>query len=501
MRRGLQALSGRKGGPDLPWSFPQSARGISHIYSQRTFALPDPIPEFAHIPPISPTSALTPAPCVPTFIQPEPSSSSDDEFWRRIPSWRDVSFDEFGSWGWNVKHVVEANLKKPSHGLIDFFNVALPNEVPRRQEVGGLQSRDEFIGDVLSGIKKSAMALRVMPYVLARINWKDPANDPIFKQFIPLGSMIIADHPILKLDSLGEREDSPVPGLVHRYPDKALLLPISVCPTYCSYCTRSYAVGPATGEVEKDSVRAKLQQAFDYIESREELRDIVVSGGDAFYLHPELLEDIGDRLIGMKNIERFRFASKGLAVSPQRFLDHKDPWVDSLIRVSDKARKAGKHMAFHTHFNHPNEISWITEQASLKLLQSGVTVRNQTVLLRGINDNIDTMITLIKKLAKMAIQPYYVYQCDMVPKIEHLRTPLSTILDIEAQVQGAVAGFFIPKFVVDLPGGGGKRPASLYESYDRKTGISTFTQPSLKGKDRDHKVYEYHDPVNAQSSS
>lgn len=148
-----------------------------------------------------------------------------------------------------------------------------------------------------------------------------------------------------------------------------------------------------------------MKSCLDYIASQEGLYDIVVSGGDAYYLEPHILERIGDALIGIPNIRRFRFASKGLAVSPQRFLDPADGWTKALIRVSDKARQAGKHMALHTHFNHPDEISWITEKASLKLLQAGVTVRNQTVLLRGINDNVQTMSTLIRKLADMVIQP------------------------------------------------------------------------------------------------
>lgn len=148
-----------------------------------------------------------------------------------------------------------------------------------------------------------------------------------------------------------------------------------------------------------------MDSAFDYISSQEGLHDIVVSGGDAFYLPPDALEEIGNRLISIPNIRRFRFASKGLAVAPQRFVDPADEWTKALIRVSDNTRKAGKHMALHTHFNHPNEISWVTEKASLRLLQAGVTVRNQTVLLRNVNDNVATMSALIRKLADMVIQP------------------------------------------------------------------------------------------------
>ncbi|KAI8957451.1 kama family protein [Daldinia sp. FL1419] len=429
-------------------------------------------------------------------------SEQEDEFWRAIPLWKDVPREDFLSWRWGVKNVVEAKLgrdrKLLPNNVMDFLDSVLPAEVPRHHRIGGMQSRDELMGDVVSGMRESTMSVRVMPYVLSRINWKDPANDPIFQQFIPLGSIMMKDHPALKLDSLNEQKDSPVSAVVHRYPDKALFLPTSVCPTYCIYCTRSYGIGADTELVTKESFRATrdvINKAFEYIESQDGLHDIVVSGGDAFYLMPHILEWIGDRLIGMKNIERFRIASKGLAVSPHRFLDTTDPWTDTLIRVSEKARKAGKHMALHTHFNHPNEISWVTEAASLRLMKAGLTVRNQTVLLRGINDSVETMATLVKRLARMGIQPYYVYQCDMVKKIEHLRTPLQTILDIESAIQGTVAGFYIPKFVVDLPEGGGKRPAALRESYDRTTGISTFTQPSLTRGEKVGKVYKYYDPL------
>ncbi|KAI0140156.1 kama family protein [Hypoxylon sp. NC0597] len=490
----FKALILSKGSSRIPQTSSYLLRRLSTAHHQDAFVtrpLPGPLPIPTPVPP------APPAPPEPFPASPASSPHVSDEFWRPIPQWKDVPLTDFASWRWGVKNVVEAN-KKTRNKLSEFLYAALPEEVPRTKGLQGLQSRDEFVGDVVSGLKKSAMSVRIMPYALSRINWNDPANDPIFHQFIPLGSIMIKDHPTLKLDSLNERTDSPVPLIVHRYPDKALFLPTSVCPTYCVFCTRSYGIGPSTESITKEPFRGSLERmkgAFEYIDSQEGLHDIVVSGGDSFYLSPDVLELIGDRLIASKNIERFRFATKGLAVAPHRFLDQDDIWTDTLIHISDKAKRAGKHMALHTHFNHPNEISWITEQASRRLLRAGITVRNQTVLLRGINDNVDTMSILIKKLAKMAIQPYYVYQCDMVPKIEHLRTPLQTILEIESQIQGTVAGFYIPKFVVDLPGGGGKRPASLHDSYDRKTGISTFTQPALKGKGRDGKVYKYYDPV------
>ncbi|KAI0838989.1 kama family protein [Hypoxylon sp. FL0890] len=493
--RGHQALVHMKRSSAIPRTSPSIVRRLSTSVHRQDALVTRPLPEL--IPRPVPIPAAPRALPVPYLAWPRTPLGAPDEFWRPIPQWKDIPLKDFASWRWGVKNAVEAKKDKRDK-LMDFLHAALPEEVPRAKGLHGLQSRLEFMADVVTGLRNSAMSVRIMPYILSRINWTDPANDPIFRQFIPLGSIMIDDHEFCKLDSLNEKNDRPVDLIVHRYPDKALFLPTSVCPTYCLFCTRSYGIGANTVEVTKEHYRGsldKINAAFDYIESQEGLHDIVVSGGDAFYLSADVLESIGDRLIASKNIERFRFASKGLAVAPHRFLDQEDPWTDTLIRISDRAKRAGKHMALHTHFNHPNEISWITERASLKLLQAGITVRNQTVLLRGVNDNVDTMSTLIKKLGKMAIQPYYVYQCDMVPKIEHLRTPLRTILDIESQIQGTVAGFYIPKFVVDLPGGGGKRPASLCESYDRKKGISTFTQPALKSKGRGDKVYKYYDPV------
>ena len=168
-------------------------------------------------------------------------------------------------------------------------------------------------------------------------------------------------------------------------------------------------MGADTETVPKASLkptRKRWEQVFAYIESQPQLQDIVVSGGDAYYLQPEQLRLIGERLISIPHIRRFRFASKGLAVAPGRVLDDgADGWIDALIDVSDRARRAGKMMAWHTHFNHPNEISWVSEAASRRLFEAGVLVRNQTVLLRGVNDDLETMAALIRALADNNILP------------------------------------------------------------------------------------------------
>ncbi|KAK3330414.1 hypothetical protein B0H66DRAFT_61239 [Apodospora peruviana] len=417
-----------------------------------------------------------------------------EEFWRKVPVWEKVSAEEFLSYRWSIANTVQGTAK-----LLKFLQAVVPEQVPLDRS-GQMQTREEFIKDVLDGVTAATMAIRMTPYILGRVDWSDPRHDPIVRQFLPMKSLMLPDHPKLALDSLHETADSPVKGLVHRYTDKALFLPTSVCPTYCMFCTRSYAVGADTDTVTKASLkptRRRWEEAFAYIESRPELQDIVVSGGDSYYLQPEQLTLIGERLIDMPNIKRFRFASKGLAVAPSRVLDESDGWVNALIDISNKAKKAGKAMAWHTHFNHPGEISWISSDASQKLFEAGVMVRNQTVLLRGINDDVATMSNLIRQLADNNITPYYVYQCDMVEKIEHLRTPLQTILDLEAKIRGSIAGFMMPSFVVDLPGGGGKRLACSFQSYDRRTGISRYMAPAVTGRDKDNKVYEYFDPVDS----
>ncbi|KAL1890246.1 hypothetical protein Sste5346_008400 [Sporothrix stenoceras] len=433
----------------------------------------------------------------PLFIDTIPPQ---DEFWRKIPVWKDVPMQTFLSYAWGIKNTVQGEGK-----LAHFLEQVLPDEVPMTDVAHGIsckqtQTREELVTDVLDGIKAATMSTRMTPYILSRINWSDPRNDPIFRQFIPVKSRMMPDHPKLTLDSLHEHADSPVSGLVHRYTDKALFLPTSVCPTYCMFCTRSYAVGGDTDSVKKASMKPtkrRWEDVLAYIESTPQLQDIVVSGGDAYYLQPDQLVYIGKRLLAMPNIKRFRFASKGLAVAPARILDDRDAWFEALMLVATQARKAGKAMALHTHFNHPNEISWVSKMAARRLFEAGVMVRNQTVLMRGVNDDKETMLSLIRNLADNNIFPYYVYQCDMVEKVEHLRTPLQTILDLEAQIRGSIAGFMMPQFVVDLPGGGGKRLACSHLSYDRTTGVSRFVAPAVTGRDKENKVYEYYDPVDS----
>lgn len=392
----------------------------------------------------------------------------------------------------------------------------IPAELPSPTNGGDsrlmqIKTRNDFLADVEEGMRVAPMSVRLTPHILSVCDWSNPLEDPIRRQFVPLKSTLTADHPKLTLDSLHETDDSPVPGLVHRYPEKVLFLgksgashakstkligfkATSVCPVYCRFCTRSYAVGSNTESVTKTSMKPtkrRWEAMFEHIEKTPEIQDVVVSGGDSYYLQADHLRLIGERLLAIPHVKRFRFATKGLAVCPMRILDRSDGWVEAFVDLSNKGRAIGKQVAMHTHFNHPNEITYVTGLAANYLFKRGVTVRNQTVLLRGVNDDLETMSTLIRKLADLNIQPYYVYQSDMVRGVEDLRTPLSTILDLEKTIRGTIAGFMTPSFVVDLPGGGGKRLANSFEDYDLESGISTWKAPGVTGED----VFEYYDPI------
>jgi lysine 2,3-aminomutase len=395
-------------------------------------------------------------------------------FWQKIPAYANVSEAEFLDHKWQAKHSI-TNVTKLIAAL------------------GSLASA-EFLRDATLGFERAPMSVRVSPYLLSLIDWSDPYRDPLRRQFIPVGSKLLPDHPQLGLDSLHERADMPVDGLTHRYVDKALFLALDTCPVYCRFCTRSYAVGIDTENVEKFHLKAhsdRWQRIFAYVASRPELEDIVISGGDAYQLRAEQITEIGEALLATPNVRRMRFATKGPAVMPQKILTD-EAWTDALTRIVDKGRKQHKEVVLHTHFNHPSEVTGITQDAMNKLFERGITVRNQSVLQRGVNDDRDVMKLLIKRLGYVNVHPYYVYQHDLVKGVEDLRTTLQTAIDIEKYVRGGTAGFNTPTFVVDAPGGGGKRDAHSYEFYDRETGVSVYTAPAVK-----QGFFLYFDPIDA----
>ncbi|CAN5195310.1 lysine 2,3-aminomutase [soil metagenome] len=403
----------------------------------------------------------------------------DGPFWQSIPAYRDVTEEQFHDHNWQAKNTITnvAKLLKALEGLVS----------------------PAFIADAEEGFKRAPMSVRVSPYLLSLIDWQSPYEDALRIQFIPVKSSLLPDHPKLGLDSLHEQADAPVPGLTHRYPDKALFLPLDTCPVYCRFCTRSYAVGIDTEGVEKVNLKVsdeRWKQAYAYIASRPELEDIVISGGDAYQLRATQLEEIGEALLSMPNVRRMRFATKGPAVMPMKLLTD-EPWVDALTRIVEKGRKLHKEVVLHTHFNHPNEITAITERAMNRLHERGIFVRNQSVLQRGVNDTPEIMTLLVKRLGHVNVHPYYVYVHDLVQGVEDLRTTLDTARHIEKHVRGSTAGFNTPVFVVDAPGGGGKRDAHSFEYYDRESGISVFTAPAVKTG----QYFLYFDPLDRLSEA
>jgi lysine 2,3-aminomutase len=401
----------------------------------------------------------------------------EGEFWRNIPAYKNIDEETFLSHVWQGKNSITSVDK-----LIETV-----------QELVS----PEFIEDVRQAIKRAPMAVRISPYLMASIDWDDPGNDPIRTQFLPLASRFKPDHPMLTLDSLHEQDDAPVNGLTHRYVDKALFLALDICPVYCRFCTRSYAVGTDTEQVEKVHMLAspkRWAKIFKYIASRPELEDIVISGGDSYQLNPNHIRTIGTTLLNLPNIKRIRFATKGPAVMPMKILTDSE-WVGALAEVADLGRKLRKEVALHTHFNSPNEISWITKEAMDVLFDRGITVRNQSVLQRGVNDSPETMRLLVKRLGHINVHPYYVYMHDLVKGVEDLRTTMQTGIEIEKFVRGATAGFNTPTFVCDAPGGGGKRDIHSAEYYDRENGIAVFTAPGVKP----NQVFLYFDPIDQLS--
>lgn len=397
----------------------------------------------------------------------------EGQWWRDIPAFADVDEATFLDHRWQTRNTVKsvADLHKQL----------------------GDRVHPELVEDVEAGIRRAPMSLRVTPYLISLIDWDDPVGDPIRRQFLPLGSTAEPDHPELRLDSLGEQDDAATPGLIHRYPDKALFLALDTCPVYCRFCTRSYAVGLDTEQVEKVALRPnpkRWEEAFAYIEETPELEDLVLSGGDVYNLGAKFIRQIGMRLLEIPHVRRIRYATKGLAVMPQKILTD-EAWVDALTEVTEHGRRLGKQVAVHTHFNTAAEITSHSQRALNELFSRGIIVRNQSVLQRGVNDSVEAMALLVRRLSYVNVQPYYVYIHDLVAGVEELRTTVATGVRIEKAVRGLTAGFNTPTFVVDAPGGGGKRDIHSYEHYDEVSGVSIYTAPGVKPG----QSFVYYDPV------
>lgn len=357
-----------------------------------------------------------------------------------------VTDEQWNDWKWQVKNRVETldQLKK-------YITLTTEEE---------------------EGVKQSLLTLRmaITPYYLSLIDPDNP-NCPVRLQAIPKGQETHLSAADL-LDPLHEDSDSPVPGLTHRYPDRVLLLITDMCSMYCRHCTRRrYA-----GQKDNESPADYIQQAIDYIARTPQVRDVLLSGGDALMVSDSKLESIIKRLRAIPHVEIIRIGSRTPVVCPQRI-------TESLVEMLKKYHP----IWLNTHFNHPNEITEESIKACERMANAGIPLGNQSVLLKGINDCPNIMKRLVHGLVKMRVRPYYIYQCDLSQGLEHFRTPVSKGIEIIESLRGHTSGYAVPTFVVDAPGGGGKTPVMPNYVISQAPGrvvlrnfegiITTYTEP------------------------
>lgn len=366
---------------------------------------------------------------------------------RRKILFPDVTDQQWNDWKWQVKNRVETleQLKR-------YINLT-----PEEEE----------------GVSKSLKTLRmaITPYYLSLIDPDDPWC-PVRKQAIPTGAETY-QSPADLLDPLHEDEDSPVPGLTHRYPDRVLLLITDMCSMYCRHCTRRRFAG----QKDDESPALNVQKAIDYIAATPQIRDVLLSGGDALMVSDAKLESIIQKLRAIPHVEIIRIGTRTPVVCPQRI-------TDNLVEMLKKYHP----IWLNTHFNHPNEVTPESSTACNKLADAGIPLGNQSVLLKGVNDCVNVMRKLVHKLVMIRVRPYYIYQCDLSMGLEHFRTPVSKGIEIIEGLRGHTSGFCVPTFVVDAPGGGGKTPVMPTYIISQSPGkvvlrnfegvITTYTEPS-----------------------
>jgi lysine 2,3-aminomutase len=313
--------------------------------------------------------------------------------------------------------------------------------------------------------------MSITPYYLSLVDTNDP-DDPIRKQSVP-AIQEIALAGIGFDDPLAEGSCSVVPGLVHRYPDRVLMVLTDLCPTLCRHCTRKREWQHG-GWVRTPR---EIDTMLDYIRKNRNIRDVIISGGDPLILSTRRLEDLISKLRRIDHVEIIRIGSRFPVVLPQR--------IDN--ELCDMLSSYGP-IWLNTHFNHVNEITPESAAACDRLIRSGVPLNNQSVLLRGVNDSVKAQTALCQGLLKIKVRPYYLYQCDEVRGTEHFRTPVNTGLKIIEGLRGHTSGLAVPAFVVDLPQGGGKVP--LQPDY-----VLSQTEEKLIMRNYEGRLFQYRNPV------
>ncbi|MFA6730908.1 MAG: KamA family radical SAM protein [Eubacteriales bacterium] len=330
----------------------------------------------------------------------------------------------------------------PKTTSFDDWKWQFSNRITNAQKLSKYISIDEDEKEEITSCLKD-FRMAATPYYASLIDPNDK-NDPIRKQCVPTSFEKYVDENDLT-DPLGEENESPAPHIVHRYPDRVLFLVTCKCSVYCRHCTRRRIVG----EEDRVITEKDLSLAVKYIKSKPAIRDVLISGGDPLTMSTERLEHIIKAIREIPHIEIIRIGTRVPVVMPMRI-------TDELLGMLKKYHP----IWINTHFNHPREITPYSAKACAAIVDAGIPLGNQTVLLKGVNDDINVMKELMLKLVKMRVRPYYLYQCDPGRGISHFRTSVQTGIDIVHGLQGYISGFAVPKFVIDAPGGGGKVPVS-----------------------------------------
>jgi lysine 2,3-aminomutase len=335
---------------------------------------------------------------------------------KRAPAYAEVPDEKWSDWRWQL-----------SNRLNSFEEIerVLPLTDSERK---ALQTSGLFRVDIT-------------PYFISLIDPSD-ANDPVRRQIIPTESEIVPFTGMME-DSLSEDRHSPVPGLVHRYPDRVLMLVTTQCASYCRYCTRSRIVG----DPGQTFSRREFEMQLEYLRKTPQVRDVLLSGGDPLVLAPKVLEEILTRLREIPHIEIVRIGTRVPVFLPMRITKE---LCDMLARFHP--------LWINIHVNHPVEITQELAVACDKMARAGIPLGNHTVLMAGINDCVHIQRELVQKLTRVRVRPYYLFQCDLVEGAGHFRTPVSKGIEIIEGLRGHTSGFAVPQFAVDAPGGGGKIP-------------------------------------------
>lgn len=369
----------------------------------------------------------------------------EKEYWRKYKPWKEITPGEWYDWNWQYHHLI-----RTVEELAEIIPLT-PKEIE-----AGKATKDEY-------------KFSTTPYYATLIDIKNP-ECPIRLQTIP-DFEEMKKAPADMRDPLGEDEHSPVPGLVHRYPDRVLWLITTSCAMYCRFCTRRRIVLAKDHRTERE-----IDQVIKYLKEHKEVRDVIISGGDSLFVGDKFLESCLHKLRTVPNIEIIRIASRIPVVCP--------------MRITDELAKMLRQYApifMMTHYNHPYEMTEEAKKACATLVDHGIPIFNQTVLLRRINSDPLILKSLFHELLKNRVKPYYLYQCDMSEGIEHFRTPVQKGIEIIESLRGHTSGLAVPEFVIDAPGGGGKvpiMPQYLISESDKRVVIrnyrgflSAYTQP------------------------